>query len=132
MKYLRNTPGLTAPGKMLSQVTLIQVQTEFTRSLSTSSADNSDGGTDGTLLLGDMINGGYYGAFDLGNSAEPKVYGFYPETGEPRKEMVTRNGRSVTYTNRPEEIYNTVQALLGNPTVVTDAATWTSWIRKMR
>ena len=75
MKYLRNTPGLTAPGKMLSQVTLIQVQTEFTRSLSTSSADNSDGGTDGTLLLGDMINGGYYGAFDLSNSAEPKVYG---------------------------------------------------------
>ena len=134
MEYLRKTPSLTAPGKKLSEVTLIQVQSEFTRPVNgpgTSDKDNNDGGTDGTLLLGDMINGGYYGGFDFGDPTRPKVYGFHPETGDPRKEMVTRNGVSEPYTNKSEEIYNTVQALLGNPTVVADAATWTSWIRKM-
>ena len=118
MDYLRKTPSLTAPGKMLSEVTLIQIQSEFTRGIAAAGSDNSDGGTDGTLLLGDMINGGYYGSFALTGTTQ--AYGFSPETGAP----------TVGARNKAEEVYNTVQALLGNPTVVADAATWTSWIRK--
>jgi hypothetical protein len=121
MDYLRRTPSMTAPGKMMSEVTLIQIQSEFTRGIGPLGADFSDGGTDGTLLLGDMINGGYYGNFTLdpaGGTAS-KAYGFDPVTGD------ATTGRR----NDVKEIYNTVQSILGNPTRAPVGAVWKSWIR---
>jgi hypothetical protein len=120
MDYLRRTPSITAPGKMMSEVTLIQIQSEFTRGIGAIGSDFSDGGTDGTLLLGDMINGGYYGSFALNAGAKSgQAYGFDPITGEP-----TTGKR-----NNVKDVYNTVQNILGNPTTAPNGNVWKSWIR---
>lgn len=105
--FLKATPHPYRTGESLWDRTLIQMSSEFTRSISMVNQDNSDGGTTGFLLAGGKIKGGYYGSFDLSGGGG-RAYGFDPISGAPQTGMRNNTG----------SLYNTVNALLGNKTKV--------------
>ncbi len=102
IRFLKATPDPGDPSLTLFDTTLIVLNSEFTRGISVVGADNNDNGSNGFMMIGGSVKGGYYGAFDLSNG-RGRAYGFDPETGAPRVGQYNPNG----------EIYNTVNKLLG-------------------
>ncbi len=82
IKYLQSTPEPTlTDGSSLWDTTVISINSEFTRSIAKIGTENwSDGPTNGTILIGKNINGGYYGNIDTN---EDESYGFDRNTGAP-------------------------------------------------
>ena len=66
--------------------------------------DNSDGRTQGQVLIGKDVKGGFYGSFDLTGGGYGTAQGFDKDTGAPTPGM--RNSAS--------QGYHTVQHLVGN------------------
>ncbi len=120
--YLKRTPDPANPDKRLWDSTLIAVGSEFTRLDRDFNQDNGDGGSQGILLLGPNVNGGYYGEFNFtGGSGRTRVLsfrGFDPETGRKRNEL-----------NTTTELYHTLNALLDNPGV-NRSLVWNAFVKK--
>lgn len=105
--YLKATPEpASTKSETLWDTTLIVVGSEFTRGISPVGSDNNDGATQGVMLIGKRVRGGYYGGFTLSNdgSAPGIAHGFDLVTGE------TTPNKTVTN----EGVYHTTNALLGN------------------
>lgn len=104
---LKTTPDqASATGEMLWDTTVIYITSEFTRGVDAINRDNSDGGTQGAVIIGKYVRGGYYGAFDLSGTGDGTAYGFDPQTGNPVMAAAGRNSNA--------QLYHTVQRLLGN------------------
>lgn len=104
IRFLKATPEPNDPSKTLWDTTVIACTTEFTRGISPVGIDNRDGSTDGFILIGKNVVGGYYGSFDLpGGTNYGEAYGFDTFTGAPRPGMK----------NKSSEAYNTLCGLLG-------------------
>ncbi len=74
--YLKTTPEPSAPGKTLWDTTTIVAGSEFTRGISRFGSDNSDGDTQGAMLIGKNVVGNYYGGFTLTGGGRGIAHGF--------------------------------------------------------
>ena len=104
--FLKATPDPAAPGSRLWDTTLIVAGSEFTRGISKFAVDNSDGATQGVMLIGKNVRGNYYGGFTLPSGATQMygtAHGFDPQTG------ATRVGTK----NSTQALYYTVKAASG-------------------
>ena len=104
INFLKNTPDPASEGQTLWDTTVIVMNSEFTRGLSPMGRDNSDGRTQGQVLIGKDVKGGFYGSFDLTGGGYGTAQGFDKDTGAPTPGM--RNSAS--------QGYHTVQHLVGN------------------
>lgn len=109
---LKATPEPNAPGLTLWDTTTIVAGSEFTRGISPFSMDNSDGGTQGAMLIGKNVIGGYYGGFNLPASGYGSAFGFNPVSGVATPGM----------TNSPEGLYQTIRKMSGLTLSTTDNA----------
>jgi hypothetical protein len=109
ISYMQATDHPFRPGEKLFDRTLISFTSEFTRGVAKANSDNGDGFTNGGMLIGGMIRGGYYGGFTLPDNQDGQALGFNLQTG-----AVTPNSRAPQGT-----IYHTVSHLLGNTTTNT-------------
>lgn len=108
VSYLKATPDLAAgAGKTLWDTTLIVAGSEFNRGISPFNRDNSDGGTQGIMLIGKNVKGGYYGGFGLddvpNSTTEGRAFGFDRLTGQT----------TMGVKNSVAEVYQTVRAAAG-------------------
>lgn len=120
--YMKATPDPASPGKTLWETTVIAVGTEFTRRDRTFGEDNGDGGSQGILLLGDSVKGGYYGDISYvpgsGRDTVLRFQGFDPATGQAMSGL-----------NTTSQLYHTINRIVDNPGV-DSRQVWTSFINR--
>lgn len=115
--YMKRTPDIAGPpGTTLWDTTVIVFGTEFTRNDSVFDMDNGDGGSQGTLMLGKNIKGGFYGDITQRNvmiegAMNPRILTY---TGVDR---VTGQPLPVGQRNSALQLYNTVNSIVDNPGV---------------
>jgi hypothetical protein len=103
--FLQSTPEpVGTSGQTLWDTTSIVVTSEFNRGITQFNVDNSDGGTQGVMLIGKNVKGNYYGSFNLAGSGDGVAYGINPTTGA--SQIGTAN-------NTTEQGYYTILKLLG-------------------
>lgn len=110
ISYLQKTPDpASTKGETLWDTTFILIGTEFTRGIAPIGRDNNDGGTQGFALIGKRVAGGFYGGFNLKDTAgvAGSTYGCDLITGAKTPDQKNTN----------ENIYHTVSALAQNPGV---------------
>lgn len=93
-------------GQTLWDTTTIVVTSEFTRGVSPFGRDNSDGNTQGFMLIGKNIKGNYYGGFNLQDSSSASnapSHGIDLSTG-----AITPNQKNTT-----EQAYFTIKKAIG-------------------
>lgn len=114
IQHMQATPDTAAgPGKTLWDTTVIAVGSEFTRGISPLGLDNSDGGTQGIMLIGKNIRGNYYGSFTLQDTENPsygQAHGIDPVTGQ------ALTGQR----NTTEQVYHTIRKALDLPVTGVD------------
>ena len=103
ISYLKATPEPSAPGKTLWDTTTIVAGSEFTRGISRFGSDNSDGDTQGAMLIGKNIAGNYYGGFTLMGGGNGTAHGFDNVTG-----MTVKDSKNST-----EGLYQTIRSMAG-------------------
>jgi hypothetical protein len=103
ISYLKATPEPSAPGKTLWDTTTIVAGSEFTRGISRFGSDNSDGDTQGAMLIGKNVVGNYYGGFSLMGGGNGTAHGFDTVSG------ATVSGS----TNSVEGLYQTIRRVAG-------------------
>ena len=74
-------------GQTLWDTTTVMLTSEFNRGLTPFGMDNSDGDTQGLILIGKNVRGNYYGSFDLSGSGKGSAFGFDNVTGQGVKGM---------------------------------------------
>lgn len=110
IEYMKKTIDPSSPGgKKLWDTTTIVLGSEFTRVDRAMGQDNGDGGSQGVMLIGGNIKGGFWGDCDVVGGNNPKIsfYGIDAQTG------AKINGRGDSALNTPEQIYNTINSLVG-------------------
>lgn len=105
ISFMKATPDpATGGAKTLWDTTLIVFNSEFNRAVNRMGVDNADGGTNGMIMIGSNVVGGYYGSFNTSGTGGASIIGFDPNTGAPQSAMGA---------NQTEGLYNTVAKALG-------------------
>ena len=107
LKMTNDPASLT--GQTLWDTTTIMLSSEFNRGLNPMGTDNTDGDTQGLMMIGKNVRGNYYGSFDLSGSGKGVAYGFDNMTGQ------AVNGMS----NSTLQAYYTIRKALRLPLEIT-------------
>jgi hypothetical protein len=109
--YLKATPEpLGTQGESLWDTTVIVIGTEFTRRDRGRNQDNGDGGSQGVMLMGGKVQGGYYGGISVNGAGTAS-----PTLSFTGQDLST--GAPASNRNSTSQAYHTIQQLVGNMNV---------------
>lgn len=111
VEYLKKTPDpASSTGQKLWDTTTIVMGSEFTRADRGFGQDNGDGGSQGVMLIGSNVRGGFWGDCKINTGSDPTI----SFMGIDVKSGTSLSGEGTAALNTPEQIYQTISYLAGN------------------